>query len=59
MVRAVRALQRKVGAKVDGLLGPATVRALQRYLGTVQDGKLSRPSLVVKELQRRLNAGTF
>jgi len=55
----VRALQRKVGAKVDGLLGPATVRALQRYLGTVQDGKLSRPSLVVKELQRRLNAGTF
>src|SRR5690625_4218787 len=55
----IRALQRKVGAKVDGLLGPATVRALQRYLGTVQDGKLSRPSLVVKELQRRLNAGTF
>lgn len=55
----IRALQKKVGAKQDGLLGPATVRALQRYLGTVQDGKLSRPSLVVKELQRRLNAGTF
>src|SRR5690625_3263286 len=55
----VRALQRKVGAKVDGYLGPETVRKLQRYLGTVQDGKLSRPSLVVKELQRRLNAGTF
>jgi len=55
----VRALQRKVGAKVDGYLGPDTVRRLQRYLGTVQDGKLSRPSLAVKALQRRLNSGKF
>lgn len=55
----IRALQRKVGATADGLLGPDTVRRLQRHLGTVVDGKLSRPSLVVKELQRRLNAGTF
>lgn len=53
------ALQRKIGADVDGKLGPATIRALQKHLGTVQDGVLSRPSLVVKELQRRLNAGTF
>lgn len=53
------ALQRKVGANADGKLGPATVRALQKYLGTVQDGVLSRPSLVVKEMQRRLNAGKF
>lgn len=53
------ALQRKVGASADGKLGPATIRSLQRHLGTVQDGVLSRPSLVVKELQRRLNAGTF
>lgn len=53
------ALQRKVGATADGKLGPATVRALQRYLGTPVDGVLSRPSVVVKELQRRLNAGTF
>lgn len=53
------ALQRKVGAKVDGKIGPATVRSLQKYLGTVQDGVLSRPSLVVKELQKRLNAGTL
>src|SRR5699024_4347835 len=29
----VRALQHKVGAKVDGYLGPNTVRRLQRYLG--------------------------
>src|SRR5690625_3382733 len=55
----VRELQRKVGAKIDGKLGPNTVRSLQTYLGTVKDGKLSRPSLVVKEMQRRLNAGTF
>ena len=55
----VRALQRKIGAKADGKLGPETVRKLQTYLGTVQDGKLSRPSLVVKEMQRRLNNGSF
>src|SRR5690625_311460 len=55
----VRALQRKVGAGVDGKLGPETVRKLQAYLGTVRDGRLSRPSLVVKEMQRRLNIGKF
>lgn len=53
------ALQKKIKVNADGKLGPATVRALQKYLGTVQDGVLSRPSVVVKELQRRLNAGTF
>ena len=56
----IAALQKKIGAKVDGKLGPDTIRHLQRYLGTPVDGKISRPtSLVVKELQRRLNAGTF
>src|SRR5690625_4557279 len=55
----VKALQKKVGSKQDGLLGPNTIRSLQRYLGTVADGKLSRPSLVVKELQKRINNGTF
>lgn len=55
----IKSLQRKVGAKVDGYLGSETIRKLQSYLGTVVDGKLSRPSLVVKELQRRLNKGTF
>lgn len=53
------ALQQKVGAGVDGKLGPATIRALQKHLGTVQDGVLSRPSLVVKEMQKQLNAGIF
>lgn len=53
------ALQRKIKVNADGKLGPATIRALQRYLGTTQDGVLSRPSTATKELQRRLNAGTF
>src|SRR5699024_11131256 len=53
------ALQKKIGVGADGKLGPATVRALQRHLGTPVDGVLSRPSAVVKELQRKLNNGTF
>lgn len=60
----IKALQRYLNSKgfklkVDGLLGPATIRALQSYLGTIVDGKLSRPSLMVKEMQIRLNSGTF
>ena len=56
----VRALQKKVGARVDGYLGPKTISCLQKHLGTVVDGKISRPnSLVVWEMQRRLNAGNF
>lgn len=55
----IKSLQKLIGAKVDGLLGPATVRALQKYLLTTVDGKLSRPSLVVKALQRSLNAGVL
>ncbi len=55
----IKALQRKIGSNVDGLLGPNTVGRLQQHLGTPHDKKLSRPSAVVKELQRRLNAGTF
>src|SRR5690625_4151597 len=57
----IKSLQRKLGGlTVDGLLGPATVKRLQQYLNMkIVDSKLSRPSAVVKELQRRLNAGTF
>lgn len=53
------ALQKKIKVSADGKLGPATVRALQKYLKTPVDGVLSRPSMVIKELQRRLNKGTF
>lgn len=55
----VKALQRKVGASIDGRFGPLTCRLLQRYLGTPVDGIIDKPSPMVKELQRRLNAGTF
>ena len=56
----IRALQKKVGAKVDGYLGPDTVRKTQKYLGTPVDGVISRPSsLMVKEMQKRLNTGKF
>lgn len=40
---------------VDGYLGPNTIKELQRQLGTYEDGIISKPSNMVKELQRRLN----
>lgn len=55
----VKALQRKVGAGVDGIAGDETFKKLQKHLGTPADGVISAPSMCVKELQRRLNAGTF
>ena len=55
----VSALQKKVGATVDGYFGKNTCKALQKYLGTVQDGIVSAPSNMVMELQRRLNDGKF
>lgn len=55
----VTALQRKIGASPDGFFGTNSCRALQSYLGTEIDGVISKPSQCVRELQRRLNAGTF
>ena len=55
----VAALQRKIGATDDGWMGPETIRELQAHLGTPVDGKVSKPSMMVRELQRRLNAGRF
>src|SRR5699024_4649830 len=56
---SVGALQKKVGASQDNKLGPETVRKLQKKMNTPVDGKISRPSPMVKELQKRLNKGTF
>lgn len=39
----------------DGKFGEATIKRLQQYLGTIQDGKISDPSNMVRELQKRLN----
>ncbi len=55
----IRALQRKVGANVDGCAGDETFTKLQGYLGTEQDGYISRPSVCVKALQRKLSSGKF
>ena len=55
----VRELQKTIGVTADGIWGAGTTRALQRYLGTPVDGIVSRPSTAIKELQRRLNNGTF
>lgn len=58
--RVIAALQARIGmpsGRRDGKIGPQTVSALQRHLGTPVDGVISRDSLAVMELQRRLNAG--
>jgi len=55
----VRKLQAKIGAKVDSYIGRETITRLQKYLGTYPDGIISKPSAMVKEMQHRLNAGTF
>lgn len=49
----VKALQRKLGCTVDGIMGKNTVTALQRMLGVKQDGYLGK--LTAKTLQRYLN----
>lgn len=55
--QVVRALQQLIGVTVDGDWGSNTTKGLQRRFGTVVDGIISKPSSVIKELQRRLNAG--
>ncbi|MGP4041887.1 M23 family metallopeptidase [Gracilibacillus sp. D59] len=55
----IRALQKKINCNADGYLGPNTVSGLQNYLNTPIDGKVSKPSLMVSELQKRLCKGTF
>ena len=46
----------KANLKVDGYWGVATTRALQVALGTIVDGVISKPSNVVKALQRKVGA---
>ena len=53
----VRVIQKHVGVTQDGYFGPITYRAMQRNLGTPVDGKVSRPSLMWKQIQRDINNG--
>lgn len=42
--------------RVDGSFGPASISRLQQVMGTPIDGVISKPSTVVRALQRFLNA---
>lgn len=53
----VEVIQKHVGVTQDGYFGPTTYRAMQRKLGTPVDGKVSRPSLMWKQIQRDINNG--
>lgn len=55
----IAALQNKIHVGADGLFGGKSIAALQRYLGTPVDGIISKPSTMVAELQRRLNANNL
>lgn len=51
----VKALQKKIGATIDGFIGPATILLWQKWMGTTQDGKISSPSALIKAFQTWLN----
>lgn len=51
----IRAIQKKVGANVDGWIGTETIKKMQKYFGTIQDGCVSNPSDVVRAFQKWLN----
>lgn len=55
----VKAIQTWCGAKVDGQLGPETLRKMQVKMGTYADGKLSKPSSLVKAIQKAIAEGTM
>ena len=60
----IRAMQREMGVSVDGLFGVASANALIKRFqsesgATVLDGRLDAPSITIKAMQRRLNAGRF
>lgn len=50
----VAAIQRLLGVKDDGLMGPKTIKALQKFLGVAQDGILGPDT--ASAWQRWLNA---
>ena len=52
----IKAIQKKVGVKQDGFIGPNTIKAMQKWLGTPVDGCVSNPSTMVKAFQNWLNS---
>lgn len=55
--RMVMAVQRKVGATPDGIIGPQTVRAIQNFVGVTADGYLGFETACA--IQRTLNDGKW
>ncbi|WP_125581496.1 N-acetylmuramoyl-L-alanine amidase [Lacticaseibacillus suibinensis] len=53
----IAAIQRALGVKADGILGPDTIKAMQRKAGTPVDGKISAQSQLVMYMQKCANAG--
>lgn len=53
----IAAIQRALGVKADGKLGPDTIKAMQRKAGTPVDGVISAKSQLVMYMQRCVNAG--
>ena len=53
----IAAIQRSLGVKADGILGPDTIKAMQRKAGTPVDGKIDKQSQLVMYMQRCVNAG--
>jgi len=51
----IKAIQKKVGARVDGFIGVETITKMQKWLGTTQDGFVSNPSDMVRAFQVWLN----
>jgi GH25 family lysozyme M1 (1,4-beta-N-acetylmuramidase) len=53
----IKTIQKKLGLKQDGLLGPTTIKAVQRHIGVRADGHFGHTT--VKALQTKLNTGKF
>ena len=53
----IAAIQRSLGVKADGMLGPDTIKAMQRKAGTPVDGKIDKQSRLVMYMQKCVNAG--
>lgn len=51
----IKAIQKKVGAKVTGIMDTDTIKAMQKWLKTPADGFCGKPSQMVKAFQKWLN----
>lgn len=55
LIRAMQSWAGMPDSDRDGEIGPKTIRAIQKKLGTPQDGVVSKPSQMVKALQKWAN----